>query len=63
MHYVRITPNGICSFYVVMVKDIIRVFGILITKTNKILFFHQRKNDVYQSMFVINKRKIKIAIR
>lgn len=62
MHYVRRTPTGICSFYVIMINNIVRVFGILITKTGKILFFHQRKNNDYQSLFVINKRKVEIAI-
>lgn len=62
MHYVRKTPNGICSFYVIKVKNIIRIFGILITATNKILFFHQRKGGNYQSVFVIKKGAVKLAI-
>lgn len=62
MHYVRRTPHGICSFCVIMINNIVRVFGILITKTSKILFFYQRKNNDYQSLFVINKRKVWIAI-
>jgi hypothetical protein len=62
MYYVRRMSTGVCSFYVIRTKDVIRVFGILVTKTSKILFFHQRIPNYYQSMFVINKRRAEIAI-
>lgn len=55
MHYVCKTPNGICSYYIIKIKNIVKIFGILITKTKRVLFFHQRKNNLHQKTIIVIK--------
>ncbi|WP_100182077.1 hypothetical protein [Candidatus Nitrosotenuis aquarius] len=62
MHYTRASPSGICSFYVITVKNTTRIFGILLTRKNKVLFSHQVFDDTYRTTYIIQKRDRKIAI-
>ncbi|MEM2160264.1 MAG: hypothetical protein QXN55_04845 [Candidatus Nitrosotenuis sp.] len=62
MHYVRKSPIGICSFYVIKIKNIIRIFGIILTRKNKILFSHQISGKNYKTTYIIQKREEILAI-
>jgi len=62
MQYARRTPSGICTFCVIRIKNIFKIIGIIITKTKKILFFHERKDAHFKSIFIIKNRETEIAL-
>ncbi|WP_042686505.1 hypothetical protein [Candidatus Nitrosotenuis chungbukensis] len=63
MHYVRHTPSGLFSYWVIQVRNVLRIFGVLITEKSRVLFYHQRKNQEFRSYFVIQKRGSALGTR
>ncbi|MBI5146798.1 MAG: hypothetical protein HZA84_06215 [Thaumarchaeota archaeon] len=63
MYYTRYTPSGLFSCCIIQVRNVLRVFGVLITKKNKVLFYHQSENQEFRSYFIIQKRGIVLGLR
>lgn len=62
MQYIRRIPNGICTYYVIRIKGITKVFGIVITRAKKILFYHEQDNEQFKSTFIIKNREVELAL-
>lgn len=62
MHYFRMTASGICSFFIVKVRNAIRIIGILITRNRKVLFMHQREQGKFKTVLVIQNRGCQVAL-
>jgi len=62
MHYTRRTPTGVCSLYGIKLRNTFRIFGIILTEKNKLLFFHQQNDQKKSIIYLVQNKEASLEI-